>query len=271
MIRKLAISVLAMTGLAGQQALAAEQVGTAVAASTLVTGSGPAGEREINKNSPIFQDDRLLATATGNAQIVLVDNTRIVVGPGAQIDVDNFVYATEKTFATVTIKATQGAFRFISGRSKSSAYKIETPYGQIGVRGTAFDVGIANGQVHVAMVSGTTQLCSNSGQCQELTGLCSYGVMDSNTVEIQGSLRTKDQADKANFPLMVNQRPLQIQFRLGGGCASSAAAPFTRDNDGERANFQPERQTEPDKDPDYGCEGECGSEGGQGQQPDNRD
>ncbi len=254
MIRNFAITAFALTILAGQDTLAAEQVGTAVAASTLVTGSGPAGAREINKNSPIFQDDRLLATATGNAQIVLVDNTRIVVGPGAQIDIDDFVYASEKTFATVTIKATQGAFRFISGRSNSSAYKIDTPYGQIGVRGTAFDVGIANGQVHVAMVSGTTELCPASGQCQELTGLCSYGVMDSNTVEIQGSLRTKDQSDKANFPLMVNQRPLQIQFRLGGGCASSAASPFNRENDGDRNSF--EAQPAPQKEPNDGGGGD---------------
>ncbi|MCU0790044.1 MAG: FecR domain-containing protein [Nitratireductor sp.] len=232
---------LALMSTAGAQA--AEQVGTAVAAATLVTGSGPAGERQINKNSPIFQDDRLSATNTGNAQIILVDETRIVVGPGAQIDVDDFVYESDKTFSTVTVRATQGAFRFISGKSKSAAYRIETPYGSIGVRGTAFDVGISNGQVHVAMVSGTTELCSTSGQCQELTGLCSYGIMDANSVEVQGSLRTKNQAEKANFPLMVNQRNLQNQFRLGGGCASSAAAPFFRnENDGER-NFAPENNS----------------------------
>jgi FecR protein len=204
-------------------AMAAQQVGVAVEAATLVTGSGPEGDREIAKNSPIFQDDRLVATQSGNAQIILADKTRIVVGPGAQIEIDDFVYATSNTFATITVKASQGAFRFISGASKSAAYRIETPKGNIGVRGTAFDVGISGDQVHVVMVRGTVELCPTNGECQILRGLCSYGVMSDTNVAVAGNLRTRGQVEKANFPLMANERALRMQFRQGGGCASTAS------------------------------------------------
>jgi hypothetical protein len=125
---------LAVAAVLSSQAQAAP-VGNTVDAATTVTGSGPGGNRVINKGSPIFSDDRLKADRTGNAQIILVDNTKIVVGPGAQVDIVDYVYETDKTFSKITIKATKGAIRFISGKSKASAYKVVTPSGTIGIRG----------------------------------------------------------------------------------------------------------------------------------------
>jgi hypothetical protein len=113
----------------------AAPVGVTVDASTTVTGAGPGGNRLINKDSPIFSDDRLKADRTGNAQIILVDKTRIVVGPNAQVDIVDYVYDKNKTFKSITIKATKGAIRFISGNSNPSAYKLVTPSGTIGIRG----------------------------------------------------------------------------------------------------------------------------------------
>src|SRR4051794_22616581 len=91
--------------------------GVAVEATTIVRGTGPGGERQIKAESPVFSDDRLLANATGRAQILLVDETKIIVGPGAQIDIDDFVFSGQNSFESVTVKATKGAFRFISGTS----------------------------------------------------------------------------------------------------------------------------------------------------------
>src|SRR5688572_18869022 len=107
----------------------AAPVGTTVDASTVVTGTGAGGNRTIVPNSPIFSDDRLKSNRTGNAQIILVDQTKIVVGPNAQIDVDDFVFSSERSFKSLTVKATVGTFRFISGRSPSTAYHIATPSG----------------------------------------------------------------------------------------------------------------------------------------------
>jgi hypothetical protein len=163
-------------------------------------------------------DDRLRADRTGSAQIVLTDNTRIVIGPGAQVDVNDFVYNSDGTFESITVRATKGAFRFISGKSASSAYRIETPSGTIGVRGTAFDVGITNGQTHVVMVRGTVEMCPRTGGCQVLRGMCNYGVMNTGRVEVEGDLRRKARADKANFPLMWNEKVLRPQFRQSGDC-----------------------------------------------------
>ena len=86
-----------VAALAGTNAHAAP-VGVTVDASTTVTGAGPGGNRLINKDLPIFSDDRLKADRTGNAQIILVDKTRIV-GPNAQVDIVDYVYDLNKTLS----------------------------------------------------------------------------------------------------------------------------------------------------------------------------
>jgi hypothetical protein len=208
---------------AGYGIAGAAPIGTTVDASTQVVGSGSGGRRLIRKDSPVFSDDRFRANRTGNAQIVLKDNTRIVVGPNAQVTIDDFVFATDTTFKKITVKATKGAFRFISGRSGSSAYSIETPTGTIGVRGTAFDVAIEPGRTHVAVVRGAVEMCPNGGRCDTISGWCSYGVMSNRQVNDQGSLRARPVADRELFALMRGERQLRNQFRhFGPSCASRA-------------------------------------------------
>lgn len=115
----------------------AAPVGTTVEAEARVVGTGAGGNRVIVRDSPIFSDDRLEANRTGNAQIILVDKTKIVVGPNAQIDITDYVYedSSRKSFKSITIKATKGAFRIITGASRAGAFRIVTPSGTIGVRG----------------------------------------------------------------------------------------------------------------------------------------
>jgi hypothetical protein len=134
--RNLFVLGLTIAALSGTFANAAP-VGVTVDAATTVTGSGPGGSREIVKDSPIFSDDRLKANRTGNAQIILVDKTKIVVGPNAVVDITDFVYdnSNRNSFKTITIKATKGTFRIFTGASKPSAFKIQTPAGSIGIRG----------------------------------------------------------------------------------------------------------------------------------------
>jgi hypothetical protein len=110
-------------------------IGTTIAVVPLVNAYGRTGKRILAPKSPIFSDDRLKANRTGNAQIILVDKTKIVVGPGAEVRIDDFVFDTNKTFSKVVVSVSKGSIRFISGNSKPSAYKIKTLSGTIGIRG----------------------------------------------------------------------------------------------------------------------------------------
>jgi hypothetical protein len=206
----------------------AAPVGHTVAASTRVTSSGPGGRRVIKANSPIYSDDRLKANATGNAQILLIDKTKIVIGPGADLRIDDFVYNSKKSFSKLVIRSSKGAFRFISGKSKSSAYKIITPTATIGVRGTAFDVTVKREGSYIALLKGKLRVCDRKGQCKNIKQSCTYVLVGK-----RGIKRTKLLVGSKNrkvgnlFPLLANQGPLKRGFRQRPRDCSSAAIDHT--------------------------------------------
>ena len=208
----------------------AAPVGHTVAAASRVTGSGPGGKRVIKAKSPIFSDDRLKANASGNAQILLIDGTKIVVGPGAELRIDDFVYNSKKSFSKLVITSSKGAFRFISGKSKSSAYKIVTPTATIGVRGTAFDVTVRREGSYIALLTGALRVCDRSGRCKNIKRSCNYLLVGKRGINRTKGLpsansRTVDDL----FPLLANQRPLKRGFRRSArGCSSATINGSTR-------------------------------------------
>lgn len=208
----------------------AAPVGKTVAVATRVTGSGPGGNRVLQAKSPIFSDDRLRANASGNAQIILVDKTKIIVGPGADIRIDDFVFSSKKTFSKLVVKASKGAFRFISGRSKSTAYVIVTPSATIGVRGTALDVSIRREGSHIALLRGKIRACDRRGRCRTVKNPCDYLLVGKRGFSKARKLRKAGnrELDKV-FPLLVNQRQLKRSFRKSlRGCGSSSIRDASR-------------------------------------------
>ena len=155
--------------------MASEVVGQAVLIKTEVTGqSGPLSVRTVHR------DERISTSASGLGQFLFRDGTKFVVGGGSSVVIDKFVFDDSNSAKTFSIKAAKGTFRWISGRSKSSAYQIETPVGTIGVRGIAFDFYVGpDGTTAVVLLSGTAKLCGAKG-CKQLERSCDYVVAKRN-------------------------------------------------------------------------------------------
>jgi ferric-dicitrate binding protein FerR (iron transport regulator) len=100
--------------------------GTGTAFQTLATGS------ELHANETVRTGD------AGKADLVFVDRTNLTVGPTSEVVLDKFVYDPVGNKGKVVLQTTRGAFRFVTGTQDHSAYQINTPYGSLGVRGTAF-------------------------------------------------------------------------------------------------------------------------------------
>lgn len=197
----------------------ADKVGITVDAARTVRATGGSTPRTVLIDTSIFANDRLRADANGNAQIRLVDGTKIVVGPNADVKIDEFVYSGQ-TVEKLTVSATRGAFRFISGRSNHAAYNIKTPNSTIGVRGTAFDVTITGQGTNIALLRGALTVCDSAQDCREVRNRCDYvlvgrrGVTQDrlNSEAVRGRTRTL-------FPLLEDESGLQPQFRqFGAGC-----------------------------------------------------
>jgi hypothetical protein len=133
--------------------LAAERVGSTIEAQSTVSGEGAVGKRVIARADPIYRDERLRSNLTGLGQFQLGDGTKLVLGRNASLVIDRYVIGDGSKAKTITLKLISGSARFVTGASDKRAYKIVTPQGTIGVRGTAFDLTVRNGKTHLLLLS----------------------------------------------------------------------------------------------------------------------
>ncbi len=149
-------------------ASAAEVIGQAAHIRTSVTGDG----REMATRDPVHRDERIRTSRSGLGQFVFRDGTKLAVGWGSSIVIDRFVFDDSNSLKKLTLNTARGTFRWVSGRSKSTAYEIVTPAGTIGVRGTAFDFYVGpDGTTAMVLLNGAASLCGRGG-CRELARRC---------------------------------------------------------------------------------------------------
>jgi hypothetical protein len=213
-----------LAAFAGTPVAAAPPIGTTVQVSTTVSASG----RTLQKSSPLFFNDVLRSNATGVGQFVFEDGSKLAMGPSATVTIDKTI-VKGKSAQRTGIQASKGAFRYISGAF--SGHSLATPYGTIGIRGTAFDFTILNGRVYVVLFRGSVSFCGKGG-CQTLKRSCDYLVGGGGKVTNPQALSSGvDRGLKVNqiFPLLANQSRLSSQFRQAGrSCLSRIAQRATR-------------------------------------------
>ena len=133
----------------------AETVGKAVLVRTTVVGANG----NIAPRDPVSRDERIRTNATGLGQFQFDDGSKLALGPNASIVIDEYVLGDGNRLRAMALNTVKGAFRWISGKSPSSAYRIETPFGTLGVRGTAVDGYIGNGVVMFVLLKGGVTFC----------------------------------------------------------------------------------------------------------------
>ncbi len=223
-LRIAALIALSATLLCPMPSMTAEPVGQAVSIRTEVSGaSGPLAVRD-----PVYRDERIRTSKSGLGQFVFQDGTKLAVGWGSSVVIDQFVYDGTKSVKKLTITAAKGTFRWVSGKSKHSAYEIVTPAGTIGVRGTAFDFYVApDGTTAMVLLSGAASFCG-AGGCRQLTQRCDCVVAKPGRSVGQTSKvnRRTLQAlgnTKALPFLSGNQKLTGAMGWVGGGCGLRAA------------------------------------------------
>jgi hypothetical protein len=134
------------------------------------------------------------------------------------------------------IDALGGTYRFITGRSDHSAYRIDTPAGTIGVRGTAFDFIVDPRRpiapqhrpgMAVALFRGAVQICDLGRRCQMLTRTCQLGGADANGVFTIGLVPAIAAGMRERFRYINSERPLLAAFRVpqSRGCYVDTSPP----------------------------------------------
>jgi hypothetical protein len=165
---RMALVQLLLAGVCLNVAMAATpEIGDTVAVKNDVTAETPDAKRKLEKGAKVFQDEILVTSDTATAEIELLDKTKLAVGSSARIVLDKFVYDANAAPGSISINLSKGAFRFITGASPKTAYEIKTPTATMGVRGTIFDVFVAdNGETVVLLHEGGVDVCSAPGSCR---------------------------------------------------------------------------------------------------------
>jgi hypothetical protein len=147
-----------------------QQVGSVVCAEGDVSVIHP-GETEaddLDVNDPIVMGDKIVTGPQSRACILFQDKTEFTLSEKASLVVNDYVYdPTGHQKNTAKYGILEGMFQYVSGllaKQKDADINIDTPYGNIGVRGTEFIVksdGTPN-NLEIDLISGSIALTPNA-------------------------------------------------------------------------------------------------------------
>jgi hypothetical protein len=209
--------------LTGGAVAEAQKIGTATRILTAVNGDY--GSVEVRE--PVHKDENIRTSKSGLGEFVFADGTRFAVGAGSSVKLDKFVYDDSQSVQKLSIRAAKGTFRWISGRSKSSAYEIKTPVGTIGIRGTKFDFYVgADGTTAIVLLGGAVRFCGTGG-CVQLRRKCDCVIAKprQRPTVTRASRRTLTTLGNARaLPFLTGTQTLSGGFGASTGCGMSMAA-----------------------------------------------
>ncbi|MFN3890980.1 MAG: FecR domain-containing protein [Beijerinckiaceae bacterium] len=163
------IACVAPAFLLASNALAQTAIGGAAVVVNDVRGENAGKRARIALGDRVFANQGVQTAPQSMAKFVFLDDTNMTIGPDSRAKLDSFVFDPAGAGKKISFSATKGAFRFVSGKSPSEAYSVQTPHAHIGVRGTTYDVRVQNGRTLVVLQQGAVNVClRNSARCREL-------------------------------------------------------------------------------------------------------
>ena len=205
-------------GLGNNVAMAS--AGKAVGVDPQATARTGGDSRTLVVGADLFLGDVVTTGASGEVQVLFEDSTRLVVGPGSSLTIEDYLLRADGSPGKLAINALAGTFRFITGNAAKDRYLIKTPTGNIGVRGTAFDFSVTPQVTTILLHHGAIIACNLDDECIALSQTCElgqYGLGDAFVIghadAVKGAARD---TLKSMFVYAANQNGLLREFRVPG-------------------------------------------------------
>lgn len=106
-------------------------------------GAADGPTRSVGSGDVLMSVDRLSTGQDSSAGVVLVDGTRLVLGPSSLLDFKHVQFDAKTHEGSILVALRRGSLRMISGllgKAHPEAVRVETPTMAIGLRGTDFIV-----------------------------------------------------------------------------------------------------------------------------------
>src|SRR6195256_1347225 len=134
------------------------RVGEAAVVKNEVVRVAASATSQINVGDGLLRDEVVHTGLESAARLVMSDSTNLSLGPNSTIKLDRTVFNDEHSYREIAIRLTTGAFRFVTGHSEKTAYKITTSLATIGVRGTTLDILSLRGKTTVVLQDGMSRV-----------------------------------------------------------------------------------------------------------------
>ena len=120
----------------GTQAIAApgDNIGSAVRIINVVTAEYEADARRLADGDNVRQDDLIEVSAEGTGELRLRDDTKLALGPGSRLVLDEFVYNPDMAGGAIVLNNTGSENENSGIVAAKPAYVIRTPTASITVR-----------------------------------------------------------------------------------------------------------------------------------------
>lgn len=155
--------------LSQQDAFAAgEQFGKTILARGNVTADRNNERAPLKRLSPLFRQDILRSGNNARGQFRMIDNALINLQQNSVLRLEKYELKSAAGDGSVLMELISGGLRTITGaigKQDKNAYQLRTPVATIGIRGTLYEVEIADNGLYVAAWQGNIRVRSYSGQC----------------------------------------------------------------------------------------------------------
>ena len=142
------------------------QVGVTAASRPAISGKPPISDkRALLVGTNVFHDELIITEATGQAQMLFLDESALTIGPNSEVVLDEYVYDPEQKTGRLVLNATKGVFRLVGGRiSKKTPVVLNTPTATIGIRGGISIISVAaNGATDATFLFGQAMSVTSGG------------------------------------------------------------------------------------------------------------
>ena len=119
--------------LGGTAAALSAPAGSAVGVDPAAEINSTGALRTLVVGEDVFLGDLIRTSTGGSAQILFEDGTKLVVGPGSALTIEDYLLRADGSAGKMAINALAGTFRFATGNAAKDRYSIKTPSGTIGV------------------------------------------------------------------------------------------------------------------------------------------
>lgn len=214
---RLGIIFALLIGLLTSHAGAADSLGQVAEVRPEATGGFGQAQVRLLKGSELREGETVVTGLNGEVQVVFSDQTHLVIGRGSSLVIERYLMRNDGTPEKFAVNALAGTFRFITGNGDKNAYRIATPTGTIGIRGTEFDFTVegGSGRTSVVLFHGAVILCPIAGECVTLSERCGVAQLVSRRkADIVTREAKRLEVAGTAFPYVASQSRLLRDFRV---------------------------------------------------------